>query len=115
MTTAADAGEWRSSMLLGILARDGRNGPVDRKTALLHFQIAVLEGGDQAEYLLRHDMEKLRTGLEAEELASIRSEASAWYEQHPVAQKFLVKDPNGAKYFPVTSNAELIQEALAAH
>jgi hypothetical protein len=100
--TAAGAGEWRSSVFLGILARDGRGGPVDRKSALLHFEIAVLQGGEEAEHMLHHDLEKLSSNLDAAELASISSSAQAWYEQHPFAQKFIVKDPNVAKYFPLT-------------
>jgi TPR repeat protein len=102
--TAAEAGEWRSSVFLGILARDGRGGPVDRKSALLHFQIAVLQGGEEAEHLLRHDLEKLSSNLDADERASVSSAAQAWYEQHPFAQKFIVKDRNVAKYFPLPPN-----------
>jgi TPR repeat protein len=111
--TAADAGEWRSSVFLGILARDGSDGAVDRKSALLHFQIAVLQGGEEAEHLLRHDIDKLSTDLEADERASVSSAAHVWYEQHPFAQTFIVKDPNVAKYFPLPSNTEIIKDAFA--
>jgi uncharacterized protein len=110
--TAAEAGEWRSSIFLGILARDGRDGAVDRKSALLHFQIAVLQGGEEAERLLRHDIDKLSMGLEGDERASISSAARVWYEQHPFAQKFIVKDPNVAKYFPLPSHTDVIKEAF---
>jgi len=112
--TAADAGQWRSSVFLGILARDGRDGPVDRKSALLHFQIAVLQGGEEVEHLLRHDINKLSTDLDTDERASISSAAQAWYEQHPFVQKFIVKDPNVAKYFPLPSNTEILKEAFTA-
>ncbi len=113
--TAAAAGEWRSSILLGIIARDGKAGPVDRKAAILHFQIAVLQGGEEAEHLLRHDIDKLGTGLEAEERASISSAAQAWYAQHHSVQKFIVKDPEVAKYFPLPPNTEIIKGAFTAH
>jgi TPR repeat protein len=112
--TAADAGEWRSSVFLGILARDGTDGAVDRKSALLHFEIAVLQGGEEAERLLRHDVDKLSAGLESDERTSISSAAHAWHEQHPFARKFIVKDPNVSKYFPLTSHTEVIQEAFTA-
>jgi TPR repeat protein len=114
LETAADAGEWRSSVFLGILARDGRDGPVDRKSALLHFQIAVLQGGEEAEHLLRHDLDKLSADIEVDERASISSAAHAWYEQRPFARKFIVKDPNVAKYFPLPSHTEIIKEAFTA-
>jgi TPR repeat protein len=110
--TAAGAGEWRSSVFLGILARDGRDGPVDRKSALLHFEIAVLQGGEEVEHMLRHDIDKLSSNLDADERASISSAARAWYEQHPFAQKFIVKDPNVAKYFPLPSHTEIVREAF---
>jgi hypothetical protein len=79
---------------------------VDRKSALLHFEIAVLQGGEEAEHMLRHDLEKLSSGLDADERASISSAARVWYEQHPFAQKFIVKDPNVTKYFPLPSNTQ---------
>jgi uncharacterized protein len=110
--TAAEAGEWRSSVFLGILARDGREGVVDRKSALLHFEIAALQGGEEAEHLLRHDIDKISADLVAEERASISSAAQAWYEQHHFAQKFVVKDPKVAKYFPLPSHTEIVKEAF---
>ncbi len=110
--TAAEAGEWRSSVFLGILARDGREGAVDRKSALLHFEIAVLQGGEEVEHLLRHDIDKLSTDLAADERASISSAAHVWYEQHHFARKFIVQDPNVAKYFPLPSYTEIIKEAF---
>lgn len=112
--TAADAGEWRSSVLLGIIARDGKAGPVDRKSAILHFQIAVLQGGEVAEHLLRYDIEKLSTSLEADERASISSAAEAWYARHHSRQTFIVKDPEVAKYFPLPPNTEVIKQAFTA-
>jgi TPR repeat protein len=110
--TAADAGEWRSSVFLGILDRDGRDGAVDRKSALLHFEIAVLQGGEEVEHLLRHDIDKLSTDLAADERASISSAAHVWYEQHHFARKFIVKDPNVAKYFPLPPHMEIVREAF---
>jgi hypothetical protein len=110
--TAAEAGEWRSSVFLGILARDGRDGTVDRKSALLHFQIAVLQGGEEAERLLRHDLDKLSAGMESDERESISSAAHAWHEQHPFTRKFIVKDPNVSKYFPLSSHTEVIEKAF---
>ena len=112
--TAANAGEWRSSILLGIIARDGKLGPPDREVAILNFQIAVLQGGEQAEHLLRHDIDKLSTGLEAEKRASINSAAQAWYAEHHNAHKFIVTDPEVTKYFPLPPNTEVIKQAFSA-
>lgn len=106
---AADAGEWRSSVLLGIIARDGKAGPVDRKSAILHFQIAVLQGGGEAEHLLRYDINKLNASLEPEERASLNSAAQAWYVQHRSAKKFIVKDSEVAKFFPLPANVDIMK------
>jgi TPR repeat protein len=111
--TAADAGEWRSSILLGIIARDGKVGPVDRKSAILHFQIAVLQGGEEAEHLLRHDIDKLSAGLEAEERASLGTAAHSWYAQHHSVQRFIVKDSEVARYFPLPANTDIIKGAFS--
>ncbi len=112
LQTAANVGEWRSSVLLGIIARDGKLGPVDRKSAILHFQIAVLQGGEQAEHLLRHDISKLSAGLDTEECASTSSAAQAWYAEHHAVQKFVITDPEVTKYFPLPPNTDVIKEAF---
>ena len=86
---------------------------MDRNAALLHFEIAVLQGGEEVEHLLRHDLDKLNADIEADERASVSSEAHAWYVQHHSAQKFIVKDPEVARYFPLPSNPAIIKGAFA--
>jgi hypothetical protein len=62
--------------------------------------------------LLAHDIDKLGASLAADERLSVSSAAQAWHEQHPFAQKFVVRDPNVAKYFPVSPDTEIIKEAF---
>ena len=45
-----------SSMLLGVLARDGKDVPRDASSAYFQFRVAVLEGGDEAEKRLKNDL-----------------------------------------------------------
>jgi TPR repeat protein len=45
LEAAANAGSWKSSVALAVLARDGRGVPVDPKAAYFHFRIATLQGG----------------------------------------------------------------------
>ena len=99
LEAAANAGEWRSSALLGILARDGKGVPVDKKSAIYHFQIAVLQGGDEAENLLRHDINLLSGPLDEDERVATTSAARAWYMWHSSAQIFVVGVRSERKYF----------------
>ena len=99
LEAAANAGEWRSSALLGILARDGKGVPVDKKSAIYHFQIAVLQGGDEAEHLLRHDINLLSGPLDEDERVATTSAARAWYMRHPSGQIFAVGNRSETKYF----------------
>jgi hypothetical protein len=80
---AAENGSWRSSALLGILARDGRAGVAqDKKVAYYHFRIATLQGSDSATTLLESDLHVLTSELSVSNIHSLDSEATAWIEKH---------------------------------
>ncbi len=113
LEAAAEAGEWRSSLLLGVLARDGKGVAVDRRSASYHFQIAVLQGGAEAEHLLRHDIDALSGPLDEDERAASTSAARAWYGQHPLTQPFLVSNHSGASYFQLRVGPEAIVRTFA--
>ena len=57
LNDAANAGNWRSSMLLGVLARDGNGVPIDSGAAYYHFRVAFLQGGDEARKLVETDLQ----------------------------------------------------------
>jgi uncharacterized protein len=80
---AAADGSWRSSVLLGILARDGRAGKAkDMKAAYYHFRIATLQGGDTATRLVASDLRLLTSELSVGDVSSLDSEAMAWIEKY---------------------------------
>ena len=80
---AAADGSWRSSVLLGILARDGRAGEAqDKKAAYYHFRIATLQGGDTATRLVASDLHLLTSELTVGDISSLDSEAMEWIEEH---------------------------------
>jgi TPR repeat protein len=112
LETAANAGDWRSSVLLGIFARDGERVPVDKRSAYLHLQIAVLQGEGQADHLLRHDIDTLNGSLDEAERAALVSEARTWYMQHP-PHLFLVADHAQTNYFLQNISPEAIIGAFA--
>ncbi len=86
---SAEAGTWKSSAALGALARDGRGMPVDPKAAYLHFKIAQMQGGAEAERAVAPDLAKLSHELPAQEMDALNSQASAWSAQHSVQLDFV--------------------------
>jgi hypothetical protein len=89
LETAANAGSWKSSVVLGILARDGRGIPVDHQAAYFHFRLAVLQGGEEAEHLLKHDLDLLATKISYNERQVAMSDADAQLKQHPLKLAFI--------------------------
>ena len=49
---ASNAGFWKSSVVLGVLARDWKGTAADLEAAYYHFQVAALQGGEAAKRLL---------------------------------------------------------------
>jgi hypothetical protein len=92
---AAADGSWRSSALLGVLARDGRAGvPQNKNVAYYHFRIATLQGGDSATTMLENDLHLLTSELAASNISSLDSEATAWMEQHKRACRLTLECAN---------------------
>lgn len=98
---ASDAGSWKSSILLGILERDGRNGvQADASRAYYHFRLAVLEGGEESEHLLRADLDALEQKLPAGQRSTLTAQAQEWVRQHPVALMFALDSDAENRDFP---------------
>jgi TPR repeat protein len=92
LETAANAGSWKSSVVLGILARDGRGVPIDNKAAYFHFRAAILQGGAEANRLLKRDVELLAAKIGAEERRTADFDANTWFEHHTLVLAFVYKD-----------------------
>lgn len=103
LETAANAGSWKSSIVLGILARDGRGVPVDDKTAYFHFRVAVLQGGEEANRVIKRNMDTLGAKISAEERRAAISAANAWFEHHSLAFAFVYKDRVSKSGFPAAA------------
>ena len=98
---AAEAGEWRSSVALGLLSRDGMAGTTaDPKAAYYHYRVAVLQGGEEASKIVGNDLEALSSRLGPQQAASIDADASAWFANHHVAMMFILKEGMKWKDFP---------------
>jgi uncharacterized protein len=89
---SANAGTWKSSFVLGTLARDGKLVPQDSRRAYLQFRIAVLEGGKTADDLLKNDFDNLSGTISPEDRAAIDEEAQEWAKKHSPPLEFLYKN-----------------------
>jgi hypothetical protein len=100
LNQAADAGTWKSQIVLGVLARDGKSVPKDDQAAYFHFRIAVQQGGDAAQSLLRKDMEALDKKLSSDQRARINEEVNTWIKGHSLALEVIYKDGDRWSRFP---------------
>lgn len=96
---ASAQGFWKSTVVLGVLYRDGRGVSKDIETAYLHFRIAALQGGDDGEKMVQNDLHALQRILDPSRLESLNDKASDWVSTHKQKLEF-VRYPNGGKEFP---------------
>jgi TPR repeat protein len=103
LETAANAGNWKSSIVLGILARDGRGIPVDNEAAYFHFRVAALQGGAETRHLVERDIAILKTKMSLEESQKVNTTANAWFEHHSLALAFVYKEGKSKSDFPAAA------------
>jgi uncharacterized protein len=97
---SAELGSWRSSVVLGILARDGRGVPADPRMAYYYFRVAELQGGSDAIDLLAKDISIQSRKLTQAEIEAADTDAADWLKKHPVSLQFVYKVGAGSKHFP---------------
>lgn len=97
---AAQAGVWRSEVLLGVLARDGAGVPRDAGAAYLHFRIAALEGREESQPLLAFDLIHIGAKLGADRTRALDAQAEAWRQRHPAVLEFQEKEGDNRDRFP---------------
>jgi len=98
---ASEAGSWRASLIQGVLSRDGRGVPADRKTAYYHFVLAKLQGGEKASALVTTDLQILGRQLGETEAKATEEKASAWFQKHHIPLEFVYKDGDNWGKFPL--------------
>ena len=113
LQTAENAGSWKSSVVLGILARDGRGIPVDYPAAYFHLRVAALQGGADAERLTKHDLESLAGKIGADECRKQASAVNSWHQSHPIAFVFVYKAGAAKGAFPATAVAYASDGSIA--
>jgi len=92
LNEAARAGEWKSSVVLGALARDGKWVPQDPREAYFHFRVGAVQGGKTASAYVENDLHILTGQISSEERAKIDEDANAWAQKHIRNLIILYKD-----------------------
>jgi uncharacterized protein len=100
LNQAAAAGTWKSQIVLGILARDGKSVARDDRMAYFHFRIAAQQGGDAAQTLLKKDLQTLETKLSPDQRATIDQDVNTWIQKHNLALEVIYKDGDHWSRFP---------------
>jgi hypothetical protein len=95
---AAAAGSWKSSIVLGILARDGRGTPVDYAEAYFHFRLAVLQGGAEAERVIKYDVDEMAKKIGDEDRRTKIAAADGWLAQHPLKLVYVYKNGQASNF-----------------
>jgi TPR repeat protein len=96
---ASSQGFWKSSVLLGVLYRDGRGLTKDPETAYLQFRIAALQGGDLATKMIQNDIHALLPTIGVTRAGVLDAKAADWMSTHNRKLEF-VRFPGGDKNFP---------------
>ncbi len=100
LNEAAADGFWKSSVVLGILSRDGRGMAKDRKAAYCRFRIAVLQSGESATTLLANDLRMLSSELGQTQIQALDQEADAWVQKHNRPLEFVNLGGENSSMFP---------------
>lgn len=114
LNDSANAGSWRSSLVLGILARDGKDVPADAGEAYYRFRVAVLQGGEEARKFLNKDLMNLSHALGSEHTSQIDSQATQWYRHHQLVLEFVYKKGSNKINFPAYALAQPAEGMHAA-
>jgi uncharacterized protein len=97
---AASDGYWKSSVVLGILSRDGRGVPKDRKAAYYHFRIAALQGGENAAPLTTNDLRTISSELGQAQSQALDEKAAEWVQKHNRPLEFVNLHTESSSMFP---------------
>lgn len=101
LSSAAESGSWRSSVMLGVLARDGTLTLKDPKAAYRWFRVAALQGEDEARAFLDRETETAALTVPADERKAVEDEALAWFQAHPHNDIYHFDTEASKKFFPM--------------
>lgn len=105
------AGSWKSSVLLGVLARDGHSVPADPTQASYYFHLAELQGGEQARRLVAGDLAALASQLTPQQDSASATQAAAWFQQHAQQLLYVLDQKDSQSHFPLAAFADSGEES----
>jgi hypothetical protein len=91
LRTASDAGQWKASAVLGVLARDGKWVAQSSEEAYRYFKRASVQGGDPVKEYISRDIQRLSAVLSQSSVAALDSEATEWANSHPMSIQLIHK------------------------
>ena len=97
---ASSDGYWKSSAVLGVLSREGKQVAKDDKAAYYHFRVAALQGRDKATALLENDLKSLASKLDPEQVHELDEAAAVWVQKHNHSLDFVNPHNDYANSFP---------------
>lgn len=105
---ASDAGNWKSSAILGVLERDGKyGGAPNPPRAYFYFHLAALQGGKENRQLVSPDLAALEKKLSPEQRTSLAAEAESQFEKNPTPMMFVLKEDEPKGGFPMVAATDI--------
>ncbi len=98
---AAGGGSWRSSVVLGILYRDGKGVPKDAATACRWFIVAGKQGGDKTQAYVHGEIAAAKAALPVDQRQEAENSAEQWVGAHPNKDVFLNQGGSESAFFPI--------------
>ncbi|HVU46162.1 MAG TPA: hypothetical protein VHD85_08550, partial [Terracidiphilus sp.] len=98
---AASAGMWKSSVILGLLARDGKWMPKDPAVAYFYLRVAESQGGSSATQVVENEIDKLSKLLHPDQFIQIDEHARTWARMHNVSLIRIYRNRGKQKHFPL--------------
>lgn len=100
LQNSSDAGIWKSSVILGVLYRDGRGVDRNPSRAYYYFQLAQLQGGEIARTKTANDVAILSRKLTDETAQHLALEAGEWFRRHPLPLNYVSNSNASLNDFP---------------
>lgn len=91
LRSASDAGSWKASAILAVLARDGKWAEKGEADAYRFFKRAANQGDESVKEYVNFDLQRLSTVLDAPTIAALNKEETEWASNHPVSLELIHK------------------------
>jgi TPR repeat protein len=100
LVKASESGYWKSSVILGVLYRDGRLVARDLSKGYYYFRLAELQGGEIAKRNTANDIAILSRQLPNGEVSSADLQAQQWANKHPYTLNYVNTGVDSSTGFP---------------